>query len=130
MNFFRLHPSAFILLKRSDKMSLDIINEQSTAYLSVSFYDKSGVLAIPTSASYRIDCITNGVEVKDDTALTPGTTIEITLSSYDNEIIDGDNATEKRRVTVSAVYGDGDECHNHYDYLVKNLSGLPAPPEV
>jgi len=102
-------------------MALEIVNEKSTAYLTVTFKDKDGALEAPSSASYRIDCLTNGQEVRGDTALTPGATIEITLSPADNAIIDQDNEVERRLVTVTGTYGASDTIHQEYEYNVKNL---------
>lgn len=108
-------------------MALKIINEKSRCYLTVAFYDKDGNAAIPTSATYRIDCVTNNTQVKDDSSLTPGSSIEIPITSSDNAIIAITNTLERRKVTVEAVYGSGDEVHDEYEYYVKNLSRYPSP---
>jgi hypothetical protein len=106
-------------------MSLEIVNEESTAYLTVVFKDKDGAEQAPTSATYRIDCLTNGEEVREDTAMTPiASPYEITLGAADNAMIDSDRLTEARRVTVEAVYGSDDHVNADYKYLVKNLGGV------
>lgn len=108
-------------------MALEIVNEGSTAYLTVAFTDKNGAAAAPTTVTYRIDCLTNGTEVKDDTSLSPGTSVEITITATENAIISQSNALEKRVVTVIGSYGTGDAVKNEYQYWVKNLSKVPSP---
>jgi hypothetical protein len=98
------------------------LNEASTGYLNIALLDKNGDPAIPTTLSYSIQCLTNGQEVRASTALTPGTTAEITVTPSDNAIIDDSNAYETRRIIVTAVYGADDELVSYYDYTVKNLS--------
>jgi hypothetical protein len=108
-------------------MGLEIVNEGTTAYLTVEFTDKNGAAAAPSSISYRIDCETNDEQVRDDTPVTPGTSVEITLTSGDNEIIDGSHSLEKRVVTITAIYGEDDEVSDEYKYQVKNLKHKPSP---
>ena len=112
-------------------MGLEIVNEGSMAYLTVTFLDKDGEEDVPDSVSYRIDCESNDQEVRDDTAVTPGATIEIPLTSADNAIIDPAHNLEKKVVTITAVYGEDDEVSDEYKYQVKNLKHKPSPePEV
>ena len=108
-------------------MAIDIINEDTTAYLTVSFTDKDGNAAVPSSASYRIDCLTTGQEVKDDTALTPASSIEITLSAADNAIITQTNAIERRLVTVWATYAGSEGVKDEYEYNLQNMRKVPSP---
>ena len=102
------------------------VNEGSTCYLDVSFKDKEGVLAAPTSISYRIDCITNDEEIKDDTVFAPpASSIEIEIDSTDNAIIDQDNNSERRLVTVTGTYGAEDKIVEEYEYDLINMTKKP-----
>lgn len=103
-------------------MTTDTVNEGSTAYVTATFRDKAGQLAQPTSVSYRIDCVSNGQQIVDDTSATPGTSVEITLSAAHNAILDPKRARELRRVTVTGSYGADDAVVEQYDYWVRNLS--------
>ena len=102
---------------------MDSVNEGSTAYLAVTFRDRDGNAAAPSSVSYRIDCLTTGQEVRGDTVVSPGSSIEITLAPSDTAILDG-NSYERRRVTVQAAYSGGEAINAQYDYQVKNLTGV------
>jgi hypothetical protein len=103
---------------------LSEVNEDTTAYLTVAFLDKDGAQEAPSSLTYRIDCLTNGQEVKGDTALTPGGSVEITLSAADNAIISQTNGVETRVVTVEASYGASDGLKAEYKYNVRNLKNV------
>lgn len=105
-------------------MSLEIIDEETSAYLTVTFKDKDGQQQAPSSASYRIDCLTNDQEVRTDTSLTPAAQIEIHLEPTDNAIINQDNQTETRLVTIKASYGASDGINASYKYNVRNLKKI------
>ena len=101
---------------------LDDVEEDSTGYLTVAFLDKDGDPSVPTSATYRIDCVTNNQSVRASTALTPASSIEIKLAPDDNKIISDTNEYEIRELTVSASYGVGDESHASGKWRVHNLT--------
>ena len=103
---------------------MHIVPQRTTAYLTVTFRAKDGVAVAPESVDYRIDCLTTSTAIKASTAVSPAATVEIVLSADDNDIVDETNTREARRVTVTAVYGAGDEANDEFDYAVKNLSGV------
>jgi len=105
-------------------MTTDTVNEGTTAYLTATFRDKAGTLALPDAVSYRIDCMANRQEIRDDTSATPGTSVEITLTPADNAIIDATKSRELRRVTVTGTYGESDAVVEQYDYWVRNLRNV------
>ena len=47
---------------------MERVNEQSTAYLTVSFRDKAGALATPAAISYRVDDEATRTQIRGDTA--------------------------------------------------------------
>lgn len=99
---------------------MDVVNEGTTAYLTVAFLDKTGAAALPVAVSYRIDCLSSGAAVKAATSVTPATSVEITLSATDNAILAGLPA-ERRRVTVEATYAGSEAVRDQYDYDLRNL---------
>jgi hypothetical protein len=76
----------------------------------------------PTPATYRIDDVYFGTEIRGDTVLSVAASVEITLTPDDNAILDPGNSYEKRRVTVKATYGSSGGVNDEYDYQVKNLA--------
>lgn len=101
---------------------MEQVNEESTAYLTVTFLDKDGNAAAPSSATYRIDCLTSGKAIRGVTALGAGSSVEVTLTPTDNAIQQVSSAKETRRVTIEALYGASDGINEEYDYEVVNLS--------
>jgi len=97
------------------------VNEESSAFLTVTFYDKNDLPTTPTSVQYHLHCLTNNQEVRTWTALSPASTIEIGLDANDNAIIDQWNHTELRIVTIEAYYGVSDKLTTTFKYLVINL---------
>lgn len=101
---------------------MERVNEQSTAYVTVSFRDKAGALATPATISYRIDDVETGQEIRDDTAVTPAaSSVEITLTPADNTLVNLNRQYEQHVVTVAATYGASDAVRAEYAYEVVNL---------
>ena len=98
------------------------VTEKSTAYLTIAFYNKAGALDEPVSISYRIDDVESGQAVRASTSVAPANTVEITLTSTDNTILNQVGGDEERRVTVTATYGANDQITDEYIYLIQNLS--------
>lgn len=103
---------------------MEQVNERSTAYLTVTFKDKAGAAQQPTAASYRIDDVATGTEIRGDTALTPGTSIEIILTPADNAIVSPRLPVERHVVTVTGTYGASDAVRSQYAYEVVNLQAV------
>ncbi len=100
------------------------VNERTTCYLQVTFFDKAGQLAEPSRVDWRLDDITTGQAVVPLTQITPGATVEITVLAAYNAMRSPGNAREQRRVTVIAEYGMGDQVTGQWDYHLVNLSGV------
>lgn len=97
-----------------------VVKEKSRAVLTVRFLNEAGRLAVPSAISYRIDCRTSGQMVRDWTAVTPGSVIQIGIPSSENAILAGE-AREERVVTIQATYGADDLVNDEYLYVVQNL---------
>ena len=109
---------------------MESVSEKSTAYVTVTFLDKDGVAAQPSSATYAIHDVDSDTEIRAFGALTPTDgVVEITLNKTDNTMVDSTKAKESRRVTVIAVYGADDELLSEYTYEVIGLKYItnPAP---
>ena len=100
----------------------DQVNEQSTAYLAVTFKNKAGAAEAPASASYRIDDLATGEPVRAETSLPATGTVEIKLTPADNTILNPLNRYEHRQVTVIGLYGEDDAVRAEFLYRVINLS--------
>lgn len=105
------------------------VNEHDEFELTVTFRTAAGVLAAPTTISYRIDAA-DGTEILDDTAVTPTATSVVLTLGYDaNAILDDTLEFEDHVVTLTAGYGtdgNGDprQVTRQFQYQVKNLEQL------
>jgi hypothetical protein len=100
---------------------MDIVKERSTAYISVSFVDKNGAAAVPSTVTYSTKCTTTGTAIKTNVSVTPASTVTITLDSLDNTIQNANNNSEQKALTVRSSYGTNDECNDDYFWSVSNL---------
>jgi len=99
---------------------LTVINEKSTAYLTVRFLNKNGELEAPTSATWQVHDVAKNEVMQKETVLTPASEIEIVIDPKVNTIL-SDKRVETRRVTIKAIYGEEDKINEEYNYIVKNL---------
>jgi hypothetical protein len=100
-----------------------IVNEESTAYLTVDFLDGNGAAAVPATVRYWVhDCAT-GALVRGETSVSPAASVTITLAPSDN-VVTGDRNAE-RLVTIIATYGADDQVTREFRYNVQNLVHVP-----
>ncbi len=104
---------------------MTIVNESSTAYMTVTFTDKLGVPAVPQTVSYWIHDQLTGQLVHPETAVDPAEAVEITLAPSDHALLSG-RLLETRFVTIVATYGDDDQVTEETSYQVRNLLYLPS----
>jgi len=108
-------------------MSVVTINEASSGTLTIEFLDEAGLPAVPSSISYRIDCVTTSTAIRADTAVAPASSIDLALTPDDTRIVTQSNRVERRRVTLVATFGPGDQLTQDYEYSVRNLNYYPGP---
>lgn len=103
---------------------MSTVNEKSTAYLTVSFYDKDNNLATPSEAFWQVHDVESGTILLISTSIAPlSSSVELTLTPAMNTLVDITNKEETRRVTVSAT-GTNYMVNAEYDYDVLNLSWI------
>lgn len=108
-------------------MSVDVINEGSSKKLKLDLFDEAGAAAVPATLTYRVDCLTTGTAIRASTALPLAASQNINLTPDDTKIVDDANRSERRRVTVIAGYGAGDEITAEYEFFCKNLPFYSVP---
>jgi hypothetical protein len=102
------------------------VNENSTCYLTVEPKDKDGAAAAPASGTFEVHDLESLTELVAATALTPSSSMEITLSGpIANVLQNSANTTEQRKVTIRLYFGVGDELNDEYIYTVNALDYVP-----
>lgn len=107
---------------------MHVVNERSTCYWGLRFYDELGNLVVPTYIWTRIDCLSTGTVIQAET-LEP-TTSSVwakTVTPYQNRIIRSGDKSERRLLTVRVrLEGDPDkEVREEFEWLVQNLQKVP-----
>lgn len=98
------------------------VNSGSAAWLTAAFKDRLGALSLPTSVTYRVDCLTTSRVLRGATPVNPAATVDIQLFATDTTISHRTNAKEVHRVTVVAQYGSPeDKVTGQYDFEVLNV---------
>jgi hypothetical protein len=98
-------------------MAHDTLDEGDAKTYRVQFTDAAGQAVAPSAVRYRIDCLTDGQVVRDETALTPAATVDIVLDANDNRMVTA-RARETHRLTVlidDAEGGGPDSDYKDFD---------------
>lgn len=103
---------------------MEQVNERSTAYLTVTFRDKAGAVAAPSTVTYSIHDVQSGAAIRAATPVSAGGSVEIVLTPADNAILSANSEKELRRVTIEATYGAEDAVRAQFLYYVKNLRAV------
>jgi hypothetical protein len=103
---------------------MEQVNERSTAYLTVTFRDKAGATAAPSTISYQVEDVDSGVAIRAATAVAPAESVEIVLAPSDHVILGNGFRDERRCVTVEATYGADDAVRSQVVYRVVNLRAV------
>lgn len=99
----------------------DEYNEGSSFIVSVAFKDKDGAAALPTTVTYEIYDSHTGTILKSSTAVSPLTTVTITVTSDLNKLVKEHRDRELHILLVKTNYGTGDDFNDEYRFYVKNL---------
>ena len=108
-------------------MSSNKVNELTTNYVTLEFLNRLDVLEAPLTARYRIDCLTEGVNVLGWTTIpSPSSSEVVAITSNLNAIIDAaNNSFETKQITVEAYYGVNDFVYDEIEYDVVAMSQVP-----
>lgn len=86
------------------KIPRPIQNEKSS-FVATAYFRDGNASSTPSSARYRIDCLTTGKEIEDWTSLSPASSIDITVTSTDNAIQSDINDVERKQIIVEENTG-------------------------
>ena len=103
------------------------VPESSAMTVRARFFNETGSLVTPSTARYLIRDTSNDRLVRDWTALTPASIVDIAVTASDNEIYDSGRRArryEKRVVTVQADAGTAIQRTDEIEYWVRNLAGI------
>ena len=100
--------------------------EGSSFTATAHFRDSSNAAEVPTTSSYRIDCLTTGKEITDWTSLTPAVSNSIAITATENAIQNQTNTTEKKQLTVAANPDGATQVRDTIEWKVVNIAFYDA----
>ena len=105
---------------------MESVNEKSTCFITVSFFDEDGGAVTPDHAWYKLDCIASGTVLQVETAMTGlSTSKEIVVTADQNRILRDVNVEEEKVMTVRFTYSNWTKQGTaEYRYKVLNLAKL------
>ena len=102
---------------------MDAINEKSTSVQPITFTDEDGDAVTPDTATWRLHDLNSNVNLQTATALASlASSMEITIGSTENRILNGDHVSEVKELTINFTFGTGKQGTNKVRYKVNNLS--------
>lgn len=97
---------------------------ERSSFVSTVYFRDGNTATTPSAVKYRIDCLTTGENLKAWTSLTPGASINITVTASENAIQAQSNNKEKKQITVAAEPDTDGETRDYVTWKTKNIRGL------
>lgn len=101
-----------------------LVQKEGSSFTATAYFRTAKASATPTTAHYRVDCLTTGKNLTDWTSLAVATSIDISIPATDNAIQHAENQREKKQITVAADKGTSTETRDTKTYFVKNIRGF------
>ena len=74
---------------------------EGASMVATAYFREGETSEVPTTAKYRLDCLTTGKELKDWTTLTPAASIAIAVTATENALQNQNNKNEKKQITIA-----------------------------
>lgn len=103
------------------EVAKSVINEQSTCYVEVVFYDRGGTPAAPGTVTYWLHDKASGSAIVDGSVVSAAATVLFTMGTAENAILNSNLKEEYRILNYKGDYGSNDAHRGRYVYRVRNL---------
>ena len=101
-------------------MALNVVNENSTCWLTIQSFDREGDAEVPVSFTWDLHDTIDGTPLSTNNSEAPGSST-VVMITYTLNDIRHDRPYERRVVTVTETFGDGEQLVGEHYYLIKNL---------
>jgi len=98
--------------------------QEGSSFTATAYFRNADTAEAPTTAKYRVDCLTTGKTVQEWTTLTPAESIAISITATHNAIQDNSNRFEKKQITVAANPDTATQFRAVRTYKVENIRGV------
>ena len=103
---------------------MKIVDEATTPVFAVAFTDENDDPVTPLAAWWRLEDVSSGDLITDDTIITTlSTSVDITLSEFETTIMDKTQFFETKRLKVEWNFGSGKAGRTEFLFRVKNMRG-------
>ena len=108
---------------------MDTVNEGTTYTVTISFLDQDSLPVTPDSAQYRLDDSGTQTQIRDWTSISDlHSSIDVTISSTENKMVNSLEESEVRILTLVFTYGSTLNWTgtSEYRYVLVNLIDYPS----
>jgi len=98
---------------------------EGSSMIATAFFREGEASEVPTTAQYRLDCLTTGTELKDWTILTPAASIAIAITATENALQSQSNRLEKKQITVSRNPDTDTQVRKTKTWKILNNKAIP-----
>ena len=103
-----------------------LVKEGSAFPLTVYLRLRStGAAATPTTIHWRLDCLSTGNEIADDTSVSAASSFTIAVTGAHNAIQSDGNEFETKQLTITTDVGLATQYREAVTWRVQNLYGSP-----
>lgn len=96
------------------------VNERSSMLVTARFRDRATNADVtPTNVKYRLDDAGTG-QITDWTTVTPGTSVNVTLTPTQTQILNPSRSIEPKFISFAADYGLATEYRETFRFEVRN----------
>jgi hypothetical protein len=100
-----------------------LVNEGADCWGAFRFLDRSRAPAVPLTIVYRIDNVTDNVQIVGNTSVTPsGTTIEINVPGALNVMSRSGQSSQINQMLVTSTYADNSRAVKPFFYEIIGIS--------
>lgn len=104
---------------------MQVVKEESTAFILVEFANKEGAPESPDTISYQVHDLDTGTVLQVPTAVdTPAAAVEIILGPEVNVIVKEGKVKEAHRLTVIATYGLSDQQTGEFVFYIQSMGAV------
>lgn len=94
---------------------------EGSSFDATAYFRLSDAGTTPTTARYRIDNITTGLNMRDWTDLTPAESITIPVTPADTATRSSYSSKERMQMTVEVNTGLSTQVRKQHDFIVENI---------
>lgn len=97
---------------------------EGSSFTATARFRNGATAEAPTTAKYRIDCLTTGVVVADWTSLSAAASINIPITATHNAIQNQSNRSEQKQLTVASDPDTSTQTRESVVWRVENIRGF------